>query len=79
MALVLSPTTAAPAASALAVTGQPVLAPMSSSYVINLTFDGLHRDYRIHVPPQAASGLPQASRQASHPKLASTHPTGRAL
>jgi polyhydroxybutyrate depolymerase len=58
MALVLSPTTAAPAASALAVTGQPVLAPMSSSYVINLTFDGLHRDYRIHVPPQAASGQP---------------------
>ena len=31
---------------------------MNGSYVIHLTFDGLHRDYRIHVPPQAASGQP---------------------
>ena len=40
------------------VTAHPVLAPMNGSYVIHLTFDGLHRDYRIHVPPQAASGRP---------------------
>jgi polyhydroxybutyrate depolymerase len=31
---------------------------MSGSYVFDLTFDGLHRDYRIHVPPAAASGRP---------------------
>jgi polyhydroxybutyrate depolymerase len=37
---------------------QPVLAPMSGSYLFHLTFDGLHRDYRIHVPPAAASGRP---------------------
>jgi len=36
----------------------PVLAPMNGSYVFHLTFDGLHRDYRIHVPPAAASGKP---------------------
>jgi polyhydroxybutyrate depolymerase len=34
------------------------LAPMNGSYVISLTFDGLHRDYRIHIPPQAAAGKP---------------------
>jgi polyhydroxybutyrate depolymerase len=31
---------------------------MSGSYVFHLTFDGLHRDYRIHVPPAAAAGKP---------------------
>jgi polyhydroxybutyrate depolymerase len=34
----------------------PVLAPMSGSYVFTLTFDGVTRDYRLHVPPQALSG-----------------------
>jgi poly(3-hydroxybutyrate) depolymerase len=48
-----TPTTPAPPE-----TGHPVMTPMSGSYVIHLTFDGLHRDYRIHVPPQAASGRP---------------------
>ena len=37
---------------------RPVLAPITGSYVFHLTFDGLHRDYRIHVPPAAASGQP---------------------
>jgi hypothetical protein len=36
------------------------MAPMNGSYVINLTFDGLDRDYRIHVPPQAALGAAAA-------------------
>ena len=36
----------------------PVLAPESGSYVFTLTFDGLQRDYRLHVPPAAASGQP---------------------
>jgi polyhydroxybutyrate depolymerase len=34
------------------------LVPMSGSYVINLTFGGRNRDYRIHIPPQAAAGKP---------------------
>ncbi len=34
------------------------LAPMGGSTLIKLTFDGLKRDYRIHVPPAAASGRP---------------------
>ena len=36
----------------------PELAPMPLSYTFHLTFDGLHRDYRIHVPPQASTGKP---------------------
>jgi polyhydroxybutyrate depolymerase len=36
----------------------PVLASETSSYVFTLTFDGLQRDYRLHVPPAAASGKP---------------------
>jgi polyhydroxybutyrate depolymerase len=51
-------TTTTPATTTTTPAGHPVLAPMSGSYVINLTFDGLHRDYRIHVPPAAASGQP---------------------
>jgi len=39
-------------------TAQPFLAPQSGSYVFSLTFDGLQRDYRLHVPPAAASGKP---------------------
>jgi polyhydroxybutyrate depolymerase len=36
----------------------PVLAPESGSYVFTLRFDGLTRDYRLHVPPAAAAGKP---------------------
>ena len=36
----------------------PVLAPQSGSYVFTLTFDGMRRDYRLHVPPAAASRRP---------------------
>ncbi len=39
-------------------TAHPVLASESGSYVFTLTFDGLQRDYRLHVPPAAASGQP---------------------
>ncbi len=34
------------------------LAPMDGAYTFTLTFGGLHRDYRLHVPPAAASGRP---------------------
>ena len=47
------PTAAAPAAPA-----HPVLAPQSGSYVFTLAFDGVRRDYRLHVPPAASSGQP---------------------
>ena len=43
---------------ATATPAHPVLAPESGSYVFTLTFDGVHRDYRLHVPPAAASGKP---------------------
>ena len=36
----------------------PVLAPMDGAYSFTLTFGGLHRDYRLHVPPAAGSGRP---------------------
>ena len=36
----------------------PELAPIPLSYTFHLTFDGLHRDYRLHVPPQASTGKP---------------------
>jgi polyhydroxybutyrate depolymerase len=36
----------------------PALVPQSGSYLFTLTFDGLQRDYRLHVPPAAASGNP---------------------
>jgi polyhydroxybutyrate depolymerase len=45
----------APGGAGPTVTG---LAPMDGSYVFAITFDGLHRDYRLHVPPEAASGRP---------------------
>jgi polyhydroxybutyrate depolymerase len=35
-----------------------VLAPKSGAYVFTLRFDGLDRDYRLHVPPAASSGRP---------------------
>jgi polyhydroxybutyrate depolymerase len=34
------------------------LKPMSGSYDFTLTFDGLHRDFHLHVPPAAALGVP---------------------
>jgi polyhydroxybutyrate depolymerase len=46
-----TPSTTAPAT-------HPVLASLSGSYVFTLTFDGMQRDYRLHVPPAAASGKP---------------------
>lgn len=36
----------------------PRLAPMSGSYVITLRYGGMQRDYRLHIPPQAAAGRP---------------------
>ncbi len=36
----------------------PVLAPKSGAYVFTIKFDGLTRDYRLHVPPAASSGKP---------------------
>ena len=49
----------APSGTAAAATGgHPVLAPMGGSYVFTLRFDGLTRDYHLHVPPAAASGRP---------------------
>src|SRR5271163_600565 len=44
------------AAAATTTPAHPVLAPQSGSYVFTLTFDGLRRDYRLHVPPAATSG-----------------------
>src|ERR1700722_19041405 len=43
---------------ATATPAHPVLAPQSGSYVFTLTFGGMQRDYRLHVPPAAASGQP---------------------
>jgi len=45
-------------ASADATPEQAVLTPMSGSYLFHLTFGGLARDYRLHVPPAAAGGKP---------------------
>ncbi len=36
----------------------PTLAPRSGAYVFTLRFDGLTRDYRLHVPPAASGGQP---------------------
>ncbi len=48
-----------PPAGASATVGEvPMLAPMDGAYTFTLTFDGLQRDYRLHVPPAAASGNP---------------------
>jgi polyhydroxybutyrate depolymerase len=59
--IVLSGTALVSAGAASASTAtpvHPVLAPQSGSYVFTLTFDGMQRDYRLHVPPAAASGQP---------------------
>ena len=49
---------AMPSAIAASTTPPPVLTPMSGSYVVHLSFGGRDRDYRVHVPPAAASGRP---------------------
>ena len=46
------------ASAATATPAHPVLAPETGSYVFTLRFDGLTRDYRLHVPPAAAAGKP---------------------
>jgi polyhydroxybutyrate depolymerase len=48
----------ASAATTSTATAHPVLTSESGSYVFTLTFDGVQRDYRLHVPPAAASGNP---------------------
>jgi polyhydroxybutyrate depolymerase len=45
-----------PAAGASSAPVRPVLASESGSYVFTLSFDGVQRDYRLHVPPAASSG-----------------------
>jgi polyhydroxybutyrate depolymerase len=53
-----SPTTITGTTTGGGATTHAVLAPMSGSYVFDLIFDGMRRDYRVHVPPAAASGRP---------------------
>jgi len=53
MASVLVTTPAAPAPPR-----RPELAPKAGAYVFTLRFDGLTRDFRLHVPPAASSGRP---------------------
>jgi polyhydroxybutyrate depolymerase len=59
-ALGVGPAAAATATTTTAATppAHPVLASESGSSVFTLTFDGLQRDYRLHVPPAASSGQP---------------------
>jgi polyhydroxybutyrate depolymerase len=49
---------AAGPAAATGTANHPVLAPHSGSYVFTLRFDGMTRDYRLHVPPAAIYGQP---------------------
>ena len=51
-------TNTTPATTPATTAAHPVLASESGSYVFTLTFGGLQRDYRLHVPPAAASGKP---------------------
>jgi len=44
------------APAAAGTSSRPELAPKSGAYVFTLRFDGLTRDYRLHVPPAARSG-----------------------
>lgn len=57
---VLAVVVLAPTAGGSAASGSPSIrvAPMAGSYTFDLTFDGRHRDYRLHVPPQASTGKP---------------------
>lgn len=50
--------TTAQGAAAATSARHPVLASMAGSYVFTLKFDGLTRDYRLHVPPAAIYGQP---------------------
>jgi polyhydroxybutyrate depolymerase len=50
--------TAAAVTAVASTTPHPLLAPMSGSYVVHLSFGGRDRDYRVHVPPAAAVGRP---------------------
>jgi polyhydroxybutyrate depolymerase len=54
----LALTGTAVAATTTTTTPAATLAPMSGSYAFSLTFDGMARSYRVHVPPAAASGAP---------------------
>jgi polyhydroxybutyrate depolymerase len=60
--LILGAPLAFPAAATTTTTttaaGPAALVPMAGSYVITLTYGGRQRDYRIHIPPQAAAGKP---------------------
>ncbi len=49
---------AGPTSATTAPATHPVLAPQSGSYVFTLSFDGVQRDYRLHVPPAASGGRP---------------------
>jgi polyhydroxybutyrate depolymerase len=53
--IAVSVAAAAPSAAATSSTG---LKPMSGAYVFSFRFDNRLRDYRLHVPPAAASGKP---------------------
>ncbi len=57
-ALALALAASAAAAPVPAAADSPALAPMDGAYTFTLTVDTLHRGYRLHVPPQAASGQP---------------------
>jgi polyhydroxybutyrate depolymerase len=58
LALVLGTPANATTTTTTTTAATPALTPMSGSSVFTLTFGGRQRDYRIHVPPQAASGKP---------------------
>jgi polyhydroxybutyrate depolymerase len=49
---------AGPSTAATTTAAHPVLAPHSGSYVFTFKFDGIRRDYRLHVPPAASGGQP---------------------
>jgi polyhydroxybutyrate depolymerase len=51
-------TTLTAASPAAAASPTPGLAPMTGAYVFTIKFDGMARDYRLHVPPAASSGRP---------------------
>ena len=56
--MVLVPTALVPTDPVGATGSHPVLRPKGSAYVFTLRFGGLTRDYRLYVPPQAATGRP---------------------
>jgi polyhydroxybutyrate depolymerase len=54
----LLPSTAISLAATPAVAATGTLAPKAGAYVFTIRFDGMTRDYRLHVPTAAASGRP---------------------